>query len=158
MWTFGSRGIFLPDSEFVSPGNLSLLPNVVDYSLSVFQISISKSVDPKAWPERVPCSSPTYSVPTFPHRPRPHRQLPRWPPGPKRPPPYSVTAQSLSRVCLFATSWTEAHQAPLSSSDSWSLLKFMSTELVSRSNHLILCSTLLLRFQSFPASGSFPVN
>ena len=84
--------------------------------------------------------------------------MPRWPPGPKRPPPYSVAAQSLSRVWLFATSWTEAHQAPLSSSDSWSLLKFMSTELLSRSNHLTLCSTLLLCFQSFPASGSCPMN
>ena len=37
------------------------------------------------------------------------------------------------------TSWTAAHQASLSSTISWSLLKFMSTESVMLSNHLILC-------------------
>ena len=34
--------------------------------------------------------------------------------------------QSLSRVPLFATAWTAAHQASLSITNSWSLPKFMS--------------------------------
>ena len=38
---------------------------------------------------------------------------------------------------------------------SWSLLKFMSIELVMLSNHLILCRPLQFCLQSFPASGSF---
>ena len=52
-----------------------------------------------------------------------------------------VAVQSLSRVWLFATSWTAARQA---FTISWSLLKFMSIELVTLSNHLILCHFLLL--------------
>ena len=66
------------------------------------------------------------------------------------------SVQSLSRVLLFATPWTTAHPAPLSSTVSQSLLKFMSIELVMLSNHLILCHPLLLPFQSFSALGSFP--
>ena len=46
--------------------------------------------------------------------------------------------QSLSHVQLFDTPWTAAHQAPLSSTISQSLLKFMSIESVMLSNHLIL--------------------
>ena len=56
----------------------------------------------------------------------------------------SVQFSSLSCVWLFATPWTAAHQASLSITNSWSLLKFMSIELVMSSNHLILCHTLLL--------------
>ena len=41
-----------------------------------------------------------------------------------------VAVQSLSPVHLFATLWTAAHQAPLSSTDFQSLLKFMSIESV----------------------------
>ena len=52
------------------------------------------------------------------------------------------SAQSLSRVQLFATPWTAAHQAPLSITNSQSLLKLMSIELVMPSNHLILCCPL----------------
>ena len=51
--------------------------------------------------------------------------------------------QSLSRVRLFATPWTAAHQASLSFTISWSLLKLMSIESVMPSNHLILCLSLL---------------
>ena len=40
--------------------------------------------------------------------------------------------------------WTAAHQAPLFSTVSQSLLKFTSTESVLLSNHLILCCPLLL--------------
>ena len=38
------------------------------------------------------------------------------------------SVQSLSRVRLFATPWTAAHQASLSITNSWSLLKLMSME------------------------------
>ena len=54
------------------------------------------------------------------------------------------SAQSLSRVCLFATPWTAAHQASLSTINSQSLFKLMSIELMMPSNHLILCSPHLL--------------
>ena len=47
--------------------------------------------------------------------------------------------QLLSRVQLFVTPWTAAHQASLSITNSWILLKLMSIELVMSSNHLILC-------------------
>ena len=48
--------------------------------------------------------------------------------------------QSLSRVQLFAIPWSAKHQASLSITNSWSLLKLMSSELVMPSNHLILSS------------------
>ena len=60
------------------------------------------------------------------------------------------SVQSLSHVCLFATPWTEAHQASLSITNSWSLLKLMSIESVMPSNHLILCRPLLLLPSIFP--------
>ena len=41
-------------------------------------------------------------------------------------------------------SWTAAHQASLSITNSWSLLILMSIELVMPSKHLILCQPLLL--------------
>ena len=50
-----------------------------------------------------------------------------------------------------ATSWTAAHQASLSISNSRSLLKLMSTELVMPSNHLLLCRPLLLLPSIFPS-------
>ena len=52
--------------------------------------------------------------------------------------------QSLSHVRLFLTPWTAAFQASLSITSSQSLLKLMPIELVMPSNHLILCSSLLL--------------
>ena len=54
------------------------------------------------------------------------------------------SVQSLSHVRLFATPWTAAHQASLSSTNSWSPPKPMSIELVMPSNHLIFCPILLL--------------
>ena len=45
---------------------------------------------------------------------------------------------------LFATPWTAARQASLSFTNSWSLLKLISIELVRPSNHLILCHPFLL--------------
>ena len=49
-----------------------------------------------------------------------------------------VIVQWLSRVRLFVTPWTAARQASLSFTISQSLLKFMSTESMMLSNHLIL--------------------
>ena len=54
------------------------------------------------------------------------------------------SVQSLSHVRLFVTPWIAAHQASLSITNSQSLLKLMSVELVIPSNHLILCYPLLL--------------
>ena len=62
---------------------------------------------------------------------------------------------SLGRVQHFVTPWIVAHQAPLSSTISWSLLKFMSIESVVLSNHLILCHTLLLLPSVFPSIRVF---
>ena len=56
----------------------------------------------------------------------------------------AVVVQLLSRVQLFATPWTAARQASLSTTISWSLLKLMSIESVTPSNHLVLCHPLLL--------------
>ena len=69
-----------------------------------------------------------------------------------------ISVQSLSHVRLFATPWTAAHQASLSITNSQSLLKLMSIELVMPSNHLLLCHPLSSCPQSFPASGSFPMS
>ena len=55
-------------------------------------------------------------------------------------------------------SWTAACQVPLSSTTSPSLLKFMSIESVTSSNHLILCLLFSFCLQPFLASGSFPVS
>ena len=53
------------------------------------------------------------------------------------------------------TPWTTAYQAPLSFTISWSLFKFMSTESVMLSNHLILCRPLLLLPSIFPSFKVF---
>ena len=66
-----------------------------------------------------------------------------------------IIVQWLSCVQLFATPWTAAHQAPLSSTISWSLLKLMSIESVMPSNHLILCHPLLLLPSIFPSTRVF---
>ena len=55
-----------------------------------------------------------------------------------------TSVQSLSRVRLFATPGTVAHQASLSITNSRSPPKPMSIESVMPSNHLILCRPLLL--------------
>ena len=54
------------------------------------------------------------------------------------------SVQSLSRVQLFATLWTAAHQASLSITNSWSSLRLTSIESVMPSSHLILGRPLLL--------------
>ena len=65
------------------------------------------------------------------------------------------SVQSLRHVRLFATPWTAAHQTSLSITNSQSLLKLMSIELVMPSNHLILCHPLLLLPSIFPSIGVF---
>ena len=71
------------------------------------------------------------------------------------PPGCVSSVQLLSRVRHFGTPWTAAHQASLSITNSWSLLKLMSIELVMPSNHLIPCWPLLLLPSIFPSIGSF---
>ena len=66
-----------------------------------------------------------------------------------------VIVQLLSRVWLFVTPWTAAHQAPLSFTISQSLLKFMSVELVMVHNYLIPCCRLLLLPSIFPSIKVF---
>ena len=59
------------------------------------------------------------------------------------------SVQSLSCVRLFVTPRTAAWEASLSITNSQSLLKLMSVELVMSSNHLILCRPLLLLTSTF---------
>ena len=66
-----------------------------------------------------------------------------------------VVVQSLSCISLFATSQTAAWQASLPFTISQSLLKFISIEKMMPSNHLILCSTLLLMPSIFPSIRVF---
>ena len=60
---------------------------------------------------------------------------------------------SLSRVWLFATPWAAAHQASLSITNFWSLIKLMSIQSVMPSNHLNLCHPLLLLPSVLPSIG-----
>ena len=65
------------------------------------------------------------------------------------------SVQSLSHIQLFVNPWTVAPQSSLSITNSWSLLKLMSIELVMPSNHLILCHPLLLLPSIFPSIKVF---
>ena len=69
-----------------------------------------------------------------------------------------VVVQLLSHLRFFVTTWIAARQASLSSTISWSLLLLMSIESV---DHPTISFSVISFFscpQSFPASGSFPVN
>ena len=66
-----------------------------------------------------------------------------------------ISVQSLSHVQFLAFPWTAAHQASLSITNSWSLLKLMSVESVMPSNHPFLCHPLLLP-SVFPNIRVFP--
>ena len=66
-----------------------------------------------------------------------------------------IVVQSLSRVRLFATPWTAAHQASLSFSMSLSLLEFI-IESVMPSNHLILCHPFSSCLLFCPVSRTIP--
>ena len=74
---------------------------------------------------------------------------------------YTIWLCGLPRLHLlllfrfFTSLSTAARQAPLSSTISWSLLKFMSIKLVIPFNHLILCRHLLLLPSVFPHVGVF---
>ena len=65
------------------------------------------------------------------------------------------SVQLLSCVRLFVTPWTAEHHASLSITNSWSILKLMSIELVMSSNHLILYHRLLLLPSIFPSIKGF---
>ena len=71
---------------------------------------------------------------------------------------FSSVQFSHSLVSDYATRWTTACQASLSITNSRSLLKPMSIELVMSSNHLIWCCPLSSCLQSFPAAGSFQMS
>ena len=63
---------------------------------------------------------------------------------------------SVPQSCLtLSTPWTAAHQASLSITNSRSLPKLISIELVMPSNHLILCCPLLLLPSIFPSIRVF---
>ena len=63
---------------------------------------------------------------------------------------------SVTQSCpLFVTPWTAAHQASLSFTISWRLLKLMTIESMVPSNHLILCRPLLHLPSIFPSIGVF---
>ena len=65
------------------------------------------------------------------------------------------SVHSLSCIQHFVTPWTAAHQASLSITNSWSLLKLIFIESVMPSNHLILCRPLLLPPSIFPSFRVF---
>ena len=73
------------------------------------------------------------------------------------PPVYSlISSVQFSRsVSNSATPWIAARQTTLSITNTWSLLKLLSTELVMPSNHLILCHLLLLLTSIFPTIRVF---
>ena len=64
----------------------------------------------------------------------------------------------LSRVQLFETPWITACQASLSITNSWSLPKLISIELVMPSNHLIHCHPLLFLPLIFPSIRIFSIE
>ena len=63
--------------------------------------------------------------------------------------------QLFSRVWLFVTPWAAAHQASLSFSISWILLKLMFIQSVTPSNPFILCHPRLLLHSIFPSIRVF---
>ena len=79
-----------------------------------------------------------------------------------------IVVQLLSHVHLFVTPLTAAHQASLSFTISWRLLKLLSIELVMSSNHLIpyhpllLLPSIFLSIQvvskSFPPESILPIR
>ena len=69
---------------------------------------------------------------------------------------FTAVAQSPSHVRLFATPRTARRQASLSFTNSQSLLKLKSIELVMPSSHLILWCPLLLPTSIFPSIRVFP--
>ena len=68
--------------------------------------------------------------------------------------PFS-SVQSFCHTWLFVTSWTAAHQASLSITNSRSLIQLVFIASVIPSNHLILCHPLLLLPSIFPSIRVF---
>ena len=68
---------------------------------------------------------------------------------------FPLSVQLLSHVRFFVTPWIAAWQASPSITNSQSLPKLMSIELVMPSNHLILCCPLLLLPSIFPSIKVF---
>jgi len=68
------------------------------------------------------------------------------------------SVQSFSRVRLFATPWTAAHQASLSITNSRTTPKFMCIKSLMPSSHLILCYPLLLLPPIPPSIRVFPMS
>ena len=68
-----------------------------------------------------------------------------------------IIVQSLHRV-YSTILWTAAHQASLSFTISWSLLKLMSIESVMPFNNLILCQPLPLWPSVFPSTRVFSMS
>ena len=80
-----------------------------------------------------------------------HHRCASWSPGQCQ--FYFLWWCSVTQLCpTLSTPWTTACQAPLSSSVSRSLFKFMSIESVMPSNHLILCRPLFLLPSIFPCN------
>ena len=65
------------------------------------------------------------------------------------------SVQSLSRVQLFASPWTEASQSSLSITNARSSLKLISIESVMSFNHLMLCRPFRLPPSIFPSIRAF---
>ena len=56
-----------------------------------------------------------------------------------------IQFSSVTQLCMtLCDPWTAARQAPLSITNSWSLLKLISIESVMPASHLILCRPLLI--------------
>ena len=68
---------------------------------------------------------------------------------------FLIYVQLLSCVELFETPWTVARQASLSITNSWSLLRLKSIELLMPSKHPILCHPLLLLPSVIPSIKVF---
>ena len=66
--------------------------------------------------------------------------------------------KSLSHVWVFVTSWTVVCQVPLTTTNSWSLLKLTSIESVKPSNRFIFCYPFLLLPSVFPSMRVFSNN
>ena len=68
---------------------------------------------------------------------------------------FIISVQLLNCVRLFTAPWTAAHQASLSITNSWSLLKHMSVKSVMLSNYFILFRPLFLLSSIFPSIRVF---
>ena len=135
-------------SQEPKPGGRKPQETTVIFSVSCFLLLLSAS--PHCWRLRPPLSLSLYLLSC-----NNQQWLPRVSQARLYAPSVQFSSvQSLS-VRLFATPWIAARQASLSITNSWSLLKLMSLELVMPSNHLILCHPLLFLPSIFPSIRVF---